>query len=138
MSDPVVTDFAPQTSTLSTTDTNSVTNPVMTPSIKRAVTPTIAAPPVILVGKHELLANTANQKIQIFVAGGTAVQATNVEVQIADGGPAGRRKGERPGDHQRRHHHRHHLRVEQYLATRRRKPRAADLRGRHDHCPWHR
>ena len=49
-------------------------------------------PPVIQVGNYTLLANTPNQKIQIFVAGGLPggdnVQGADVEVQIADGGPA--------------------------------------------------
>ena len=43
--------------------------------------------PVIVVGSHTLLANTANQKIQIQVTGGQAVQGTDFEVQVADGGP---------------------------------------------------
>jgi hypothetical protein len=46
-------------------------------------------PPVITVGHYNLLPNTPNQKIQIFVStNNTFVQGTNVEVQIADGGTA--------------------------------------------------
>ena len=44
--------------------------------------------PSIVVGDHELLANTTNQLIQIFVTGGNAVQGLNFNAQIADAGPS--------------------------------------------------
>jgi hypothetical protein len=42
----------------------------------------------IHVGTRVLAPNTANQKVQLFVVGGDAVQAVDCNVQIADGGLA--------------------------------------------------
>src|SRR6185437_7568799 len=73
-------------SNTSTPNATSITSGVGQSSLTVANT---QLPPVITVGNHTLLANTANQKIQIFVSSqNTMVQGTDVEVQIADGGPA--------------------------------------------------
>ena len=70
------------TSSLTTAvSATSVAAPVVTP----IVTP---AEPVILVGDHNLKANTPNQKINVYVFGGEEVMGENVEVQVADGGTA--------------------------------------------------
>jgi hypothetical protein len=47
-----------------------------------------ASAAVIVVGDHELLPDTPNQLVPIFVTGGDAVQGLNLYAQIADGGPA--------------------------------------------------
>jgi hypothetical protein len=47
---------------------------------------TIWATPVIVVGEHELLADTADQLIEIMVSGGDSVQGLNLRLQVADGG----------------------------------------------------
>ena len=60
--------------------------PAAAPAAKPAVT-TVLKLPVVKAGNYNLLPNKANQKIQIFVSGGEAVQGMNFEVQIADGGP---------------------------------------------------
>jgi hypothetical protein len=73
-------------SNTSTPNATSITSGVGQSSLTVANT---QLPPVITVGNHTLLANTPNQKIQIFVSSAsTLVQGTDVEVQIADGGPA--------------------------------------------------
>lgn len=41
----------------------------------------------IVVGHHELYSNLPNQKIQLFVTGGDAVEGLNFNLQIGDGGP---------------------------------------------------
>jgi hypothetical protein len=41
----------------------------------------------ITVGTHTLAPNTPNQTVQLFVAGGEAIEALNFNAQIADGGP---------------------------------------------------
>ncbi len=46
----------------------------------------IWATPEIVVGEHELLADTANQLIEIMVSGGDSVQGLNLRLQVADGG----------------------------------------------------
>jgi hypothetical protein len=43
---------------------------------------------IIDVGGHELLPDTPNQTVQVFVSGGDAVQGLNFYAQVADGGPA--------------------------------------------------
>ncbi len=48
-----------------------------------------AAQPIIDVGPHQLLANTPDQTISVFVTGGDLVQAVNFAAQINDGGSAG-------------------------------------------------
>lgn len=46
-----------------------------------------AAPePVIVVGNYNLVENTPNQMVQIFVSGGQSVQGLDFSVQVADGG----------------------------------------------------
>ena len=50
------------------------------------VSRTIFAAPVVVVGEHELLANTADQLIEIMVHGGDPVQGVNLRLQVADGG----------------------------------------------------
>jgi hypothetical protein len=47
---------------------------------------TIWATPTIVVGEHELLADTADQLIEIMVSGGDSVQGLNLRLQVADGG----------------------------------------------------
>lgn len=47
---------------------------------------TISATPAIVVGEHDLLADTAEQLIEIMVSGGDAVQGLNLRLQVADGG----------------------------------------------------
>src|SRR5687768_3460768 len=46
-----------------------------------------SAVPVITVGNHELLPNTAGQTIQIHVSGGDDVDGLNFNAQIGNGGP---------------------------------------------------
>ena len=48
----------------------------------------LLAVPNINVGDFTLKADTPNQQIQIFVTGGDLVEAVNLRVQVADGGPA--------------------------------------------------
>ncbi len=60
----------------------------LTQSEPATVTITVTeVPPVVLVGDHQLVADTPGQTIQLFVSGGDAVQGMNLYVQIADGGP---------------------------------------------------
>lgn len=47
---------------------------------------TIWATPEIVVGEHELLADTTDQLIEIMVSGGDSVQGLNLRLQVADGG----------------------------------------------------
>ena len=46
-----------------------------------------AAAPLITVGEHELLPETADQTIEIHVSGGQAVSGINLLAQVGDGGP---------------------------------------------------
>lgn len=47
----------------------------------------IESAPMIVVGDHDLLENTAGQQIQIYVSGGGNVSGLNLFVQVGDGGP---------------------------------------------------
>lgn len=47
--------------------------------------PLAHAQPSISVGSHDLLANTANQTIEVFVTGGDAIEGLNLHVQVDDG-----------------------------------------------------
>jgi len=44
------------------------------------------ATPMIVVGQHDLLANTADQPVRIMVSGADEVQGLNFRAQVADGG----------------------------------------------------
>ena len=46
-----------------------------------------SAAPVIVVGEHDLQADTADQTIEIYVSGGESVSGLNLFVQVGDGGP---------------------------------------------------
>jgi hypothetical protein len=43
--------------------------------------------PTIVVGEYTLMANTPNQRIEIFVSGGQLISGVNLVAQIGDGGP---------------------------------------------------
>ena len=63
-----------------------ITTRIMGCVILLCVSRTILAAPVIVVGEHELLADTADQLIEIMVSGGDSVQGLNLRLQVADGG----------------------------------------------------
>ncbi len=50
---------------------------------------TSRATPTIDVGPHNLLPNTANQQVQLFVTGGDSIASEDFWFQIGDGGPDG-------------------------------------------------
>ena len=63
-----------------------ITTRIMGCVVLLCVPQTIWATPVIVVGEHELLADTADQLIEIMVSGGDSVQGLNLRLQVADGG----------------------------------------------------